>query len=119
VACQLSITPRRAGSIIKVEVSGLIGYATTPPVTVALFKDDAANSVAASNNWHDSLYGGAGLWLIYETKNNALTAIKLMVRYGVPSGGSAYMNRNDSAAATYGTALPPFTVQITEYDVDI
>jgi hypothetical protein len=119
VACQLSITPRRAGSIIKVEVSGLIGFGTTPPVTVALFKDDAANSVAASNNRYSSAYGGARLWLFYETKNNALTAIKFMVRYGVPSGGYAYMNLNDSAAATYGTALPPFTVQITEYDVDI
>lgn len=119
ILTQLSIVPRRAGSIIKVEASGLLAQATTYPATLALFKDDAADAVCVGGGTSTDNYGAPNARLLYQMKAPSLTAIKFSLRYGVPSGGSALLNLNSSAAATFGASLPPFTVTITEYDVDI
>ena len=119
VVFQTTLWPRRAGSRIEIKVFGLISQATAYPVSVVLFKDDAAGAVAAGGiGVHMDTYPVAYTILTYIAKNNAITPIKYMLKYGPAATASAYMN-TVAGSAYYSTAFTPFTMTITEYDVDI
>ena len=107
-----TITPSSATSKILVQASltGTLGTAAGT-ITVALFKDSAADALAAS--W---VTGSSGFTLTipfaYQDAPNTTSAVTYKIRLGYPGTGSGlYLNRSSLGAAIYnGTMTSSMTL---------
>lgn len=107
-----TITPSSATSKILVQASltGTLGNAAGT-ITVALFKDSAADALAAS--W---VSGSSGFALTipfaYQDAPNTTSAVTYKIRLGYPGTGSGlYLNRGGLGAAIYnGTMTSSMTL---------
>jgi hypothetical protein len=101
-----TITPSSATSKILVQalLTGTLGNAAGT-ITVALFKDSAADALAAS--W---VSGSSGFALTipfaYQDAPNTTSAVTYKIRLGYPGAGSGlYLNRGGLGAAIYNGSM--------------
>lgn len=107
-----TITPSSATSKILVQASltGTLGN-TAGTMTVALFKDSAADALAAS--WVSGSSGfGLTIPFAYQDAPNTTSAVTYKIRLGYPGTGSGlYLNRGVLGAAIYnGTMTSSMTL---------
>ena len=107
-----TITPSSATSKILVQASltGTLGNAAGT-ITVALFKDSAADALAAS--WVSGSSGfGLTIPFAYQDAPNTTSAVTYKIRLGYPGTGSGlYLNRSSLGAAIYnGTMTSSMTL---------
>ena len=109
-----TITPSSATSKILVQASltGTLGNAAGT-ITVALFKDSAADALAAS--WVSGSSGfGLTIPFAYQDAPNTTSAVTYKIRLGYPGTGSGlYLNRGALGAAIYNGTMTS-TMTLTE-----
>jgi hypothetical protein len=95
----LSYTPKLSTSFLYVTVSACVNNAGNVPITVAVFRDGAANAVACQTS---TSYGRSGtICYTFRISANSTAATTLSVRYG-SSTGTSYLNQTDTSTYAGG-----------------